>query len=145
MVRLSWRQIVYEPQRVVALLGRLLAELGFGGARPGRRRFLRDLGRLRALGHERRLEVLLDRLLRHDALRDVAARRQLELDLEQDLLEDRAQAARAGVALERLVGDRAERVVGEVQLDPVEAEEALELLDERVARLGRGSGSGRRA
>ena len=29
-----------------------------------------------------------------------------------------------------------QRVVGEDELDPVEAEEALELLDERVARLG---------
>ena len=29
-----------------------------------------------------------------------------------------------------------QRVVGEDQLDPVELEEALELLDERVARLG---------
>ena len=127
-----------------AALGRLLAELGFGRARLGGGALSR-LGGLRGLGDERRLEVLLDRLLGHDALRHVAARGQLELHLEQDLLEDRAQAARAGVALERLVGDRAERVVGEVQLDPVEAEEALELLDERVARLRRGCGSGRRA
>ena len=45
------------------------------------------------------------------------------------------QAARAGLALERLVRDRLERVGGEDELDPVEAEEALELLDDRVARL----------
>ena len=32
VLRLTWRQIVYEPQRVVELLGRLLAELGFGRA-----------------------------------------------------------------------------------------------------------------
>ena len=43
---------------------------------------------------------------------------------------------RAGVPLERLVRDRAERVVGEVELDPVEAEKAVELLREGVARLG---------
>ena len=35
-----------------------------------------------------------------------------------------------------LLGDRDERVVGEHELDAVEGEEALELLDERVARLG---------
>ncbi len=60
---------------------------------------------------------------------------QLELDLEQDLLDDRAQPARAGLALEGALGDRGERVLGEDQLDAVEGEEALELLDERVARL----------
>ena len=69
-------------------------------------------------------------------LRHVAARGELELDLEQDLLDDRAQPARAGLALERLVGDRRQRVVGEDELDAIELEEALELLDERVARLG---------
>ena len=78
----------------------------------------------------------LDRLLRHDALPDVAPRGQLELHLEQDLLDDRPQAAGAGLAHEGLVGDRDQRVVGEDELDPVELEEALELLDERVARLG---------
>jgi very-short-patch-repair endonuclease len=30
VIRLSWRQVVDEPQRVAAMLGRLLAELGFG-------------------------------------------------------------------------------------------------------------------
>src|ERR671916_344801 len=58
------------------------------------------------------------------------------LHVEQDLLDDRAQAARAGLPGERLLGHRDERVVGEDELDPVEAEEALELLDERVAWLG---------
>src|SRR5688572_8777356 len=88
------------------------------------------------LGDERRLDAALDRLLGHDALLDVAAGRQLELDLEQDLLDDRAQAAGAGLALQRAVGYGLQRVLGEDQLDPVEAEEALELLDDRVARLG---------
>ena len=63
-------------------------------------------------------------------------RARLELDVEQGLLEDRAQAAGAGLAREGLVGDRAERVIGEHELDAVELEEPLELLDERVARLG---------
>src|SRR3712207_4651443 len=88
------------------------------------------------LGDQRRLDAALDGLLGHHALLDVAAGGQLELDLEQDLLDDRAQAAGARLALERAVGDGLERVVGEDQLDPVEAEEPLELLDDGVARLG---------
>src|SRR5829696_3448597 len=91
---------------------------------------------LRRLGDERGLEALLDRLLGHDALLDVAAGGQLELHVEQCLLEDRAQTARAGLAVDRLVGDRLERLVGEDELDVVELEEALELLDQRVLGLG---------
>src|SRR3954453_5120675 len=102
------------------------------GLRVGRSALL-VLGRDR---HERRLDAAIDGVLGHDALLDVAPRGQLELHLEQDLLDDRAQAARARLALERLVGDRLERVGREDELDPVEAEEALELLDDRVARLG---------
>src|SRR5206468_13121304 len=67
---------------------------------------------------------------------DVAPGWELELHLEEDVLEYRPQAARAGLALEGAVGDGAERVVREHQLDAVELEEALELLDQRVARLG---------
>ena len=48
----------------------------------------------------------LDRLPGDHALGHVAARGQLELDVEQRLLEDRAQAAGAGLALQGLVGDR---------------------------------------
>ena len=57
-------------------------------------------------GDQRRLLRALDRVLGDDALGDVAARGQLELDVQQRLLEDRPQAAGAGLALERLVGDR---------------------------------------
>src|SRR4051812_10187178 len=88
------------------------------------------------LGDQRRLDAALDGLLGHDALLDVAPGGQLELHLQEDLLDDRAQAAGAGLALERAVGHGAQRVLGEHELDPVEAEEALELLDDRVARLG---------
>src|SRR5256885_12044916 len=102
---------------------------------PGNNR-LRRLFLRRGDGNQRGRCALVDRLARDHALADVAARGQLELNLEQDLLDDRAQAAGTGLALERLVGDRGERVVGEYELDPVELEEALELLDERVARLG---------
>src|SRR3954469_13995445 len=92
--------------------------------------------RRRRLGHERGRVALLDRLARDDALLDVAARGQLELHVEQRLFDDRAQAAGAGLALETLVGDARQRVLAEDELDAIEAEEALELLDERVARLG---------
>src|SRR5437764_3486268 len=91
------------------------------------------LGRL---GHERGLEPALDRLLGYDALLHVAPRGELELHLEERLFEDRPQPALAGLAFQRAVGDRDEGFVGEHELDSVELEEALELLDERVARLG---------
>jgi hypothetical protein len=91
---------------------------------------------LRRDGDERRAHPALDRLLGHDALAHVAAGGELEHDLEEDLLDDRAQAAGAGLALERLVGHRLEGVLREDQLDRVEREEALELLDDRVPRLG---------
>src|SRR5919204_2225085 len=85
---------------------------------------------------ERRLEALLDRLLRDRAFDDVVARRELEHDVEERRLDDRAQAARAGLTLERLVRDLPKRVLGEDELDVVVREEALVLLDERVLRLG---------
>src|SRR4051794_6971093 len=69
------------------------------------------------LGDERGLEAALDRLLRHHALGNVAARRQLELDVEEGLLEDRAQPAGAGLALQRAVRNRSERFLLELELD----------------------------
>src|SRR5829696_3574028 len=87
-------------------------------------------------GDQGGLQPALDGLLGHHALLDVAPRRQLELHLEQGLLDDRPQAARAGLALERLVGHRRECLLGEDELDRVEGEEPLELLDQGVARLG---------
>src|SRR4029450_10312668 len=66
---------------------------------------------------------------------DVVARRQVVLDVEEDLLEDRPQAAGARAALDRLVGDRLEGVVGELQLHPVELEELAVLLDQGVLGL----------
>ena len=52
-----------------------------------------------------------------------------------DLFEDRPQTAGTGAALERFVGDRVERVVGEDEVDVVEVEELLVLLHQRVLRL----------
>ena len=56
-------------------------------------------------------------------------------DVEQHLFEDGPQAAGAGAPEQRLVGDRAQRVVGELELDVLELEELLVLLHQRVARL----------
>src|SRR3954467_6764507 len=114
-----------------AISGRTLREGPLGGLGLTRTVLFGD-----GLGDQRRRDALLDGLARDDALLDVAARWQLELNLEEDLLDDRAQAAGAGLALERLVGDGLERVAAEDELDRVEGEEALELLDDRVARLG---------
>src|SRR5436190_21936942 len=105
------------------LLGRLFGEL-FGlvvGGRPAR--------------HQRRLELLRDRLLRDRALDDIVPGRQLEHHIQERRLDDRAQSSRAGLALERLVRDLPERVLREDELDVVVAEEALVLLDERVLGL----------
>src|SRR5439155_2666037 len=70
-----------------------------------------------------------------DAFDDVGAGRQVVHHLEEHLLEDRAQAASAGAALQRLVGDGVERVVAEHEVDVVEVEELLVLLHQRVLRL----------
>src|SRR5690349_12834433 len=94
---------------------------------------------LAALGlarDEGRSDVVLHDLPGDDDLRDVAPRRDVVHHVEEDLLDDRAQAACSGAALERRLGDRVDRVVGELELDAVEVEELLVLLDEGVARLG---------
>ena len=70
-----------------------------------------------------------------DAPRDVGSTREVVHDVEEHLFEDGAQAAGTGAALQRLVGDRVERVVGEHEVDVVELEELLELLQQRVLRL----------
>src|SRR5438552_2306978 len=94
------------------------------------------VARLRpAARDERRADALRDALLRDHALRDVPPRWQLEHHVEQRSLDDGAEPTRAGLALERAVGDLPHRVLGEDELDPVVAEEALVLLDERVLRL----------
>src|SRR4051812_27382146 len=81
-------------------------------------------------GDGRRAVALRDRLFGDHALGDVAAGRELEHDVEQRRLDDRAQAARAGLPLERFVGDLPHRVVGEDELDVVVPEEPLVLLRE---------------
>src|SRR5579864_123596 len=105
--------------------------------RPSLSRLLDRLVEIRpAARHERRADALRDALLRDHALGHVAARRKLEHDVEKRTLDDRAKPAGAGLALERLVGDLPQGVLGEDELDRVVSEEPLVLLDERVLRLG---------
>ena len=55
--------------------------------------------------------------------------------VEHQLLDDHPQAARADLALQRRLGDRLERVVGEPQLDVLVLEQLLVLTRDGVARL----------
>src|SRR5882724_2882302 len=71
----------------------------------------------------------------HDLL-DAFEARQVEHGVEQDALHDRAQAARTGLALDCPAGDRAERFLGEREVDRLHLEQPLVLLDQRVLRLG---------
>src|SRR6266566_6788287 len=90
---------------------------------------------LAAARHERRAQALGDRLLRDHALGDVPARRQLEHHVEQRRLDDRPQPAGARLAIQSLVGDLPQGVLGEDELDVVVAEEPLVLPRQRVLRL----------
>ena len=65
-----------------------------------------------------------DDLAVDDALADVGAAGELVHDVEQDLLEDGPQASGAGAPQEGLLGDGLEGVVGELELDVLELEEA---------------------
>src|SRR5579884_1904545 len=89
---------------------------------------------LAARQQQRRL-ALGDRVGADDALAHVAARRDLVHHLEQHLFDQGAQAAGAGLVLQRALGRRLEGVLGEYQLDLVQGEELAVLLGDRVARL----------
>ena len=89
----------------------------------------------RPRGHERGVHLVEHDLTVDHALAHVAARREVVHDVEQHLFEDGPQATGAGAAEQRLVGDGAEGVVGELQLDVFELEELLVLLHQRVLRL----------
>ena len=67
---------------------------------------------------------------------DAVEARQLEHGVEQDAFHDRAQAARAGLARDRLAAIALQRVLGEVEADVLHLEQPLVLLDQRVLRLG---------
>src|SRR5262245_16698566 len=98
-------------------------------------RSLRLRGLFLGLGHQHRTLVVQDHLARDDALLEALDGRQLVHDLEHDLFEYGAQAARAGAPLERLARDGGHRVVGELEADLLEIEVLLILLDDRVLRL----------
>src|SRR5690349_627111 len=89
-----------------------------------------------------RVDALRQQLgLAHDLLVDhedrlVGALRELVEQVEQHVLEDRAQRAHASLALDGELGDHLEGAGRERELLAVHGEERFELLDERVARLG---------
>src|SRR5712691_11202453 len=85
---------------------------------------------------ELRLERVPDRALGDDAALYLRPRGDLEHRVEQRLLDDRLQRARAGAAQQSQLGDRVERALLEHELDVVQREELLVLLHERVLRLG---------
>src|ERR671910_2848515 len=86
--------------------------------------------------HERGVDVLEhDLAVDHDPS-DVVPAGHLVHDVKENLLHDRPQPAGAGAPQQRLVGDRVDGVVGELQLDVVDLEQPVVLLDQRVARLG---------
>ncbi len=70
-----------------------------------------------------------------DALGDVGAARQVVHHLEEHLLEDGAEAPRPGAPEQRLLGDRVERIVGQLELDVIELEDPLVLTGQGVLRL----------
>src|SRR5450432_4260649 len=74
-------------------------------------------------------------IVNHD-LAHVLKRGQFIHRVEQYLFQNRAQAARAGTALERLARYGAECLVAELQFSAFQLEHALELLDDRVLRFG---------
>src|SRR5262249_43040863 len=78
----------------------------------------------------------LDDFARYDDFLDTLKVREIEHGPEQDAFEDRTQPSRAGLALDRLAGDRAKRLVGEGQLDILDLEQPLILLHQRVLRIG---------
>src|SRR5215467_8670031 len=85
---------------------------------------------------QRRVHVLQHHVRADDDLLDVLAARDLVHDREEDLLEDRSQAAGPGTAQNRLVGHRLQGVVGELQVHAVKLEQPPVLPDKRVPRLG---------
>src|ERR1700736_866980 len=78
----------------------------------------------------------LDHFARDHDLFNAFQARKIEHCLEQDAFENRAQAPRAGLALDRLAGDRAESLIGERQLDVLHLEQPLILLHQSVLRIG---------
>src|SRR3954466_179712 len=85
-------------------------------ATGGTKRLLLATRDLRGVGvDQQRLSVAGDGALVDHDLVDVGERREVEHDVEERALDDRAQAARAGAALERALGDRRQRMFAELE------------------------------
>src|SRR3954470_12849538 len=82
-----------------------------------------------------RLDPAPDDLLVDEDLLDVPLRGDGVHEVEHQLFQDDAQAARAHVALERLARHRLERLVGELQLHALELQDGLVLPDQAVLGL----------
>ena len=67
---------------------------------------------------------------------DIFTARHLVHNREQNLFKDGAEPASPGATQDGLLGDRLERVLGELELDVIELEELAVLLDECVLWLG---------
>src|SRR5690606_6605094 len=132
--RTVWATLTAAPTRAPTTtpctrrLTTLSGRLGRGAARA------RLAVRL-APRHEGGVDLLVHHGRVDDALGDVGAARKVVHDVQEHLLDDRAEAPRPGPAFEGLIGHRVEGVVGEVELDVFELEELLVLLDEGVLGL----------
>src|SRR5437867_3890115 len=87
------------------------------------------------LDQRNRLFLAHDDLAGDDALADLLLARQRVHQIEHEVLDDHPQAARADLARQRLLRDRLERVVRELQLHVLVLEQLLVLTRDRVARL----------
>src|SRR5579883_2750249 len=77
-----------------------------------------------------------DDLAIDDDLADAIETRQLEHRIEEDRLHDRAQPARSGLAQDRPMRDRLQRLLVELEVNVLHLEEPLILLDEGILGLG---------
>src|SRR5262249_49227397 len=69
-------------------------------------------------------------------LLDAFEARQVEHGVEQDTFHDRAQSARAGLAVDRLAGNGAQRLLRQREVDRLHLEQPLVLFHQRVLGLG---------
>ena len=85
--------------------------------------------------YQQRWHVLVDTVGRDDHLSDVRSRRYLEHDVAHEIFDHGTQASRAGAAVQRFFGDRAQRFLVEGKANTLEFEHLPVLLDQRVFRL----------
>ena len=88
------------------------------------------------------LLAFVDAGLRDDDLAWLVRLRDVVHDVEHDVLDDALEGTGAGLALDGLLGDGAQRVLSELELDVVHGEQLLVLLDRGVLRLGQDAQQG---